>query len=90
MGKKSGQDRADEQEGSGGPWAQKECGGEATAWRALEERRGQAAGRVTVCVDGDVIQKDCRGHGVGEGCKPGAKVFGKRRGGTCTSSGDKG
>lgn len=68
----------------------KGCGGEATGWRALEERRGQAAGRVTVCVDGDVIQKDCRGHGVGEGCKPGAKVFGIRGGGTCTSSGDKG
>ena len=52
-------------------------GGEVLGRRALKEPRGQGAARVTVCVDGDVIQKDRRGHRVEEGCKSEAKVFDK-------------
>lgn len=37
----------------------------------------QGAGQVTVCVNRDVIQKDCRGHRVEEGCTSEAKVFDK-------------
>lgn len=44
------------------------CGGEVLGRRALKEGRGQGAGRVTICVDGDVIQKDRRGHRVEEVC----------------------
>lgn len=42
-----------------------------------QELRGQDTGRVTVCVDGDVIREVCRGRRAEEGWEPEARVFDK-------------